>query len=512
MKTMLSFRLACVVKWFLPLYLFTFLPLSLSAQDTTIQRGCRVGTPRPTGMMLHRGAPGGQTKQVGGDFYHGERHQLTVLVEFNNRAFKGDETATKVQWDKILNVENLTEAPFKGSVHDYFLAQSYGTFHVTFDLQYVKVSGNAKKYASDNTDENSQYLVQDIMEVLKTRNDINWSLYDWNGDGFVNQLLIIYAGHGMNDYSGNDLIWPHQWWMSEHLKDGQSGVYCDPIPVTYNDKEYKVDCYCALAELTKNNDYGSFGTICHEYTHCFGFPDFYYSSNNSSTSYVYGWDLMDNGNYNGSGYCPAGYSAHERWLMGWLTPIELKEATTITDMPSLVDEGKAYVIRNDGSENEYYIVENRQRTSWDTSLPGKGILVFHIDYSTDQWIDLNSYVNNPNRQHYVLFHANNATSYSYWSYPYLNNNSLTNTSTPAATLWNTNSDGTKLMSKPLTNMSVTNGIAAFDFMGGATLMEAIHTELFTKDAVIYDLQGRRISSSEATKGIYIVNGHKVVIR
>lgn len=122
--------------------------------------------------------------------------------------------------------------------------------------------------------------------------------------------------------------------MSEHLKDKTPGVYCDPIPVTYNDKEYKVDCYCALAELTKNDDYGSFGTICHEYTHCFGFPDFYYGSK----SYLGAWELMDYGNYNGNGYCPAGYSAYERWLMGWLTPTELTSATTVTDMPALNDK------------------------------------------------------------------------------------------------------------------------------------------------------------------------------
>ena len=243
------------------------------------------------------------------------------MVEFNDRAFKGDEDATLAQWNLIFNTRGLTEEPFKGSVHDYFYAQSYGAFNLTFDLVYVKVEGDAVKYASDDYDENSRFLVQDIMEVLKTR-DIDWSLYDWNDDGFVNQLLIVYAGQGMNDYNEEEyknkaMIWPHQWWMSEHFQDGKKVPYCDPIPVTYHDKEYKVDCYCALAELTSNDDYGSFGTICHEYTHCFGFPDFY-----SNKSYVGYWELMDSGNYNGDGYCPASYSAHERWMMGWLTPTE----------------------------------------------------------------------------------------------------------------------------------------------------------------------------------------------
>ena len=190
--------------------LLLFFMLTASAQDMTVRTGCRRGTPRPEGLVMRRGAPDSQPKQVGGDFYHGERHQLVVLAAFNDRAFKGDEAATLEQWNKIFNAENLTEAPFYGSVHDYFLAQSYGDFSIVFDLLYVKVSGDAVKYASDATaDENSQYLVQDIVDVLNNRNDIDWSLYDWNGDGFVNQLLIVYAGQGMNDYdpsSYSDLI------------------------------------------------------------------------------------------------------------------------------------------------------------------------------------------------------------------------------------------------------------------------------------------------------------------
>ena len=90
---------------FLLLLLFT---ITAAAQDAVIRRGCRVGTPRPEGMALRRGAPTGVTKRTGGDFYHGERHQLTILAEFNDRPFKGDEEATLAQWNKIFNTKNFT--------------------------------------------------------------------------------------------------------------------------------------------------------------------------------------------------------------------------------------------------------------------------------------------------------------------------------------------------------------------------------------------------------------------
>ena len=479
--------------------------ISSVAEDSIRVRSCRRGTPRPQGMLLHRGAPGGQPRLVGGDFYHGNCHQLTVLVAFNDRAFTGDEAATIQQWDKIFNAENLQEDPFKGSVHDYFYAQSYGNFNIIFDLQYVKVSGNAAKYASNDVDdENSQFLVADIMEELKTRN-IDWSLYDWNGDGFVNQLLIVYAGHGMNDSYGPDLIWPHQWWMSEHMKDQEAEIYCDPIPVDDGSKQFFVDCYCALAELTKKNDYGSFGTICHEYSHCFGFPDFYYGS---GTKVVAGWDLMDNGNYNGGGYCPAGYSAHERWLMGWLTPTELTETATVTGMPQLAEQPVAYLVRNDAYEDEYYFIENRQQTGWDTSLPGHGVVVFHIDFDVSVWPSTQVSPNSSSYKRYSIFPANNKPSVYLnegWPYPNGENNSLTNDSEPAATVYHANADGEKLMSKPITDIRVDDGLASFEFMADGPTSVSLASRPSTSSLSWYALDGRRVQTPQPGH-VYIVRG------
>ena len=436
--------------------LLLFVSLTATAEDSPVRQGCRRGTPRP----FTRSAAA--SRQPGGDFYKGDLHQLVVLAAFADRPFKDDEVQTLEQWDKIFNAENFSEEPFFGSVRDYFTAQSYDQFRPVFDLEYVVVDSLAKYRSTVTDDENSQFLVEDIVDSLLKR-DIDWSLYDWNGDGYVNQLLIIYAGKG-SGYGGfgggYDAIWPHQWWMSDH-KDPVTHFYRDPLDVTDGYRTWFVDSYCAVQELASNNSYGAFGTLCHEYSHCFGLPDFYYGSK----KFVGNWDLMDYGNYNGGGFHPCGYSAHERWLMDWLTPEELTTTTTITDMPALTDEGCAYLLRNDGYDQEYYIVENRQQSGWDQSLPGNGIVIFHIDFDPELWTSLDKSTNGGGVNHYDIFHANNKTdSYqsSGWGYPYQTNDSLTNTSKPAATLNNANIDGTKFMSKPITRMAVTDGLASFD--------------------------------------------------
>ena len=175
----------------------------------------------------------------------------------------------------------------------------------------------------------------------------------------------------------------------------------------------------------------------------------------------------------------------------WTSPTELKEATTITNMTALSDDPQAYLIRNDGFQNEYYIVENRQQKEWDSHIPGNGITVFHVDFVPDLWVSVEDYVNKPSRQHYLIFPANNTSSTSsifseYWAYPYQDNDSLTNTSTPAAILWNANTDGTKLMNKSVHDIDVTNGLASFRFTVDTPTGIEEHTSQQSAE-ILYDL-------------------------
>lgn len=472
-----------------------------TSQLSGISQVYRRGTLRRNFMLRRAGE---QDKGPGGNYFTGEKRQLTVLAAFADQDFLDDSLATLNIWDSIFNAEQLQLPPLAGSVHKYFSDQSYGQFNLKFDLQFVRLAKRERYRSTVVDDENSQYLISDVVDSLLKR-DIDWSLYDWNGDGYINQVLIICAGkasyHGgfSNNRADTAAIWPHQWWLSQHCKDGQSNVFCEPRTVTCNDRSYIVDSYCAVQEIWIDNSYGAFGTICHEYTHCFGFPDVYTSS---GTNVVNQWDLMDAGCYNHGGFYPAAYSAHERWLMGWLTPVELTMPTEVADMPALVDEPVAYLIRNDGYSDEYYILENRQKKGWDVYLPDSGLVIFHIDYDPDLW--LSGPVNTLGTKHYTIIPANNKTSAlstDGWAYPKDIVNALTDTSAPAAVLWHANTDGEKLMSKPVTDIEMTDGLVAFKFMSPTTGIEPA-TEgaraqkffrngqiLILRDNKIYTLQG-----------------------
>jgi hypothetical protein len=305
-----------------------------------------------------------------------------------------------------------------------------------------------------------------------------------------------------------------------------------------------VDQFSVSCELWKDGTSCGIGTICHEFTHCLGLPDIYPTSGGAGFSVVDEWDLMDGGNYTAKGWCPPNYSALERMLMGWSSPTELTEARNVAGMMSLNDGGETFIIRNPGHENEFYLLENRQQNGWDYATPGKGLLIIYVDYDKEVWS--NNTVNT-SRSHYRydLFHAD-GKNYKDWDplengqdfgkytmegwvrnrylstspYPYRNdstgitNDALTNDSDPAATLYYENTDGQRVMSKPITGIQMDDdGIVSFDFMmdpwGMVTRMVDGGNE--TADGW-YDLQGRRLQGSPQRRGLYIHNGQKESIR
>lgn len=392
--------------------------------------------------------------------YVGDKKGLVILVNFKNLEML--KPAPEAEFYNLFNKEGYRNFGHIGSVHDYFKDQSYGQFNLTFDIfGPVTVSQNYAYYGKNDFYGDDQHPAELVIEACRLVDDqVDFSEYDWDGDGEVDQVFVVYAGFGENAGASSLTLWPHEFTLSDSHKygDGEGAINLDGVRID----TYAVSCELAGAFGTTIN---GIGTACHEFSHCLGLPDFY------DTSYSGGWgmnnwDLMDSGSYNGptySGEIPSGYTSYERWMAGWLEPKELLPGMKVEALNPLVNTADAYIIYNDNNHNEYYMLENRTNDRWFKYLQSRsglqnGMLVLHVDYNQSYW-DNNTVNAMLNHQRMTIIPANNllpseptVSSYRETLYPNNNNDSLTNTSTPAATLFNANTDGKKLMNKGIINI------------------------------------------------------------
>lgn len=407
--------------------------------------------------------------------FQGTKKAIVILAQYTDKKFTADNSLDL--YKKAINGINYKDGDFRGSVRDYFRAQSNGQFDIDFDVVGVCPLKKPYSHYGKNVGDDEPYTYEMIVEACQWahNNGTDFSKYDWNGDGKVDQVYVIYAGLGEADGGTTNTVWPHMFYLSAY-KDTEyyeKGLTLDGVAI---------DTYACGPELQGDGRNNGVGTFCHEFSHCMGFPDLYdYNSSWFGMGY---FDLMDSGSYNGDGYLPAGYSAAEKSDCGW---IELKDMTNITEtvnvtgMAPQTQNGDAYIIKNKGNENEYFVVEYRAKDGWDAEIPGEGIMITHIDFDQDIW-DYNTantkgqyykgdklYTNNHMR--WTIKHANNTTSTDYLKqidalYPYNSNNKLTRTSKPTSSLYNTNSDGTNFMHVDITNMAVDedNAVASLSFV------------------------------------------------
>lgn len=407
-------------------------------------------------------------KAQASNVFQGTKKGLIILAEFTDSKFKsGHDLAL---YERIANDENYSGNNFRGSIKDYFKAQSHGLFELDFDVAGICQLQHTYAYYGKNSNDNDVRAGQMVAEACLWAHEqgFDFSKYDWNGDGEVDQVFVLYAGHGEASYKDANTIWPHMYYLS--ASDYGKSLSLDGVTV---------DTYACSCELNGDGNLDGIGTFCHEFSHCMGFPDLYDTSSDGGWFGMGDFDLMCSGSYNGDSKCPAGYSAYEKAECGWLT---LKDMTNIEQEISIVGvqpmsaDGDAYIIKNKGHEDEYYILENRQKTGWDSYLPASGLMITHVDYDADIWDwnmpntsgkyeDANGNTKTNDHQRLTIFRAGKSTDeYGDASdlYPYGSNNSLTKTSSPASTLYNTNSDGSKYMHVAIKDIAIAaDGTASF---------------------------------------------------
>ncbi len=470
--------------------------------------------------------------------------QMVVLFEFTDSAFHREDV--RAAYDKIFNQTGYNEGQGAGCVADYFRDQSGGLLNLSFDVYGpVKVSGKAQPYDAPTKDTRNYgrtQMEEATRKVLEANPGVDYSQYDWNGDGTIEQVIFVYAGPGGN--KNQELCYGHIWPNTSSFST---------ITTPDGKKIYNYTCSAELWQANSRRSCG-IGTICHEFTHSLGLPDIYPVGNDLPKSTVDEWDLMDGGNFTNLGWCPPNFSPLEKMLMGWLQPVELTEATSVTALKPAAEGGTVYQVKH--TANEYLLLENRQWNGWDKGLPGKGLVVYQVDYAASAWSGnrVNSFADE-NKFLYKILHADNL-DYTTWvelaqsrgvkyqsqlyknstdrlnsmllstsSYPWATdsttfvNSELTDTSVPATIMHNNNSAGVKLLGKPITNIQMSeDGLVSFDFMGGTTGIKDVNVNLNGNDNgnyFVYDLSGRLVFNGNGNvngNGVYLVRDKNGKVR
>ena len=266
-----------------------------------------------------------------------------ILVQFEDVEFSMEDP--KSYYTDFLNKEGFKENGNFGSVRDYYIYNSMEQYRPLFDVYGPVNFADVKAYY--DTLNGAAELI--LAQALDSLSDIDFSMYDNDGDGEIEAISFIYAGARENK-EGPEL------WPSVHLAN-----------LKIND-DFVVTRFSCVDERNEVS------TFVHELGHILGLPDLYVST----ISVVGSWSPMDHAEK-----IPSLYSSFERILMGWLVPEKLSDEGLLR--LDKLDDNVALAITNPENENEMYLLEYRTNKNWDCRQPNSGMLIWYVDYEDSLW-------------------------------------------------------------------------------------------------------------------------------
>lgn len=427
----------------------------------------------------------------------GNPRTLIILVDFPDIPFVTPDI--KKEFEEMLNLPGFDRREHIGSAADYFRAQSLGKFSPQFDVYGPVRADKPATYYGENDEYGDDMRAHELaMELCRKLDaEIEFSDYDLDGDGMIDNIYFFYAGYGEN-FAGNKAswIWPH----AEHI----SSLGIPEEERTFDGK--LLNSYGCCAELygSTGHDVAAIGTFCHEFGHILGLPDTYdvnYSVDGSG-NHPDRWDIMASGSYlpetRNCGAVPAGYTSLERWLLGWADPVEITRPQSV-ELEAIHEAGSSVKIPT-SHPDEFFLLENRQQTrgTYDRFIPSHGLLVWHVDRRPDasfnvtignqnmnispaQAWDLNYNAINSNANHQCLeiekASGNDGSKFSLDT-PFPGRQmktEFTDYTEPSMKNWDNRPTG-----RPITNIKELAGKISFDYMGGAAENIKVNTKSATE--------------------------------
>ncbi len=333
----------------------------------------------------------------------GEQRGVVILVEFSDVGFNEGYDPYDY-FSRMLNEDGFSDWEGTGSAREYFIENSRGKFQPYFDVYGPVILGKPMAYYGGN-DKNGNDMNPAAMIVeacMKLDDKIDFSEYDRDGDGNIDNVFVFYAGRGEASGGLPSSIWPHSWDIRA----------ASETPIRLDGKI--LGKYACTNEWQKKEPDG-IGTFVHEFSHVLGLPDLYATS--YTKAFTPGnWSVMDQGSYNNDSRTPPMYSGFERYALGWSEAPELAGNRTIA-MKSISDDD-GYVLST-SDDNEKYFIEYRDKTGWDKYIPGTGMLLWHVNYSNKVW-NQNVVNDDPAKQYVDLIEAGgkkDSDSRAYHSFP-----------------------------------------------------------------------------------------------
>lgn len=321
---------------------------------------------------------------------------LIFLVQFNDYTFSRSDVnqfytdmVNKKGYTGFTNPDGSASSwgRFTGSVRDFYEENSNGMFAPTFDI----VGPITVPYSITNSRSTQTQIMRNALTQAAESYGVNAQDYDFDGDGYVDMFYMIFAGVGANTGEADDHIWPHK-------------------SATYFGRWRTYACSCEYYS-EKNGILDGIGTICHEFSHVLGLPDLYdtdYEQSGGEAQHPGTWEIMASGSYNNYGRTPVGYSAYDRYALGFATP-KVIDAAGEYSLPALGESNEIMLLKTPINK-EFFLLENRQQTRWDAYAPGHGLVVARVDSTNVSVWSSNSVNNNPARTYYDVLRAGRVLS------------------------------------------------------------------------------------------------------
>ena len=424
-----------------------------------------------------------------------KRNCLIILVQFKNLEM----THSRDNFIRLINTGDY-------SARKYFTDQFQGKCEFNFDIGPLVTLSKPFEYYGRNVNGADANAAEAVAEAcrLAAKQGVDFSKYDDDGDGTVDNVFVFTAGKDEADGGGDNALWSNSWSLE---KAG--------ISLILNGK--KINRYAMCSELSRGKDgkfrFAGIGMFCHEFGHVLGLVDLYNTEVRATEirkGYLWGTtSLMDNGCRNNDGRTPPNLNAIERDILGIGNPETLAEGHYILEP---IHENGRYLRFDTANEGEYFLVECRAQVGWDMYIGGKGLAIYHIDKSSaktghskkyervataaERW--LSNEVNcNPDHECADMMEAlPEAVDASQVFYPYGKNNEFSAESVPAFKLW----DGT---AAPLAikDMMIAGNNVEFNVVRNAPIVspEAVNVrrQVFQDVAIIQWSSGIHGDSSPA---------------